>query len=90
MFELKGVDFHALGVQLDLPSRPTLKNIERDYQGNERRLSEVLEYWLNNNRGCSWEKIVHALERISGHGKIIATIKSTYIKQHDIKPGINI
>ena len=76
-FELKGVDWYELGVQLKVPTSD-LKKIERQNPTEARRLTEVLQYWLDNET-ASWEMIVEALERIGGHGKIITTIRSKYM-----------
>ena len=80
VYELKGVDFHALGVQLEVPGH-ALTDIDRNYHDVGRKLSEMLQYWLANDGCCSWKKIVRALERVGGHGKIIKTIKSEYLNE---------
>ena len=77
VYELKGVDWHELGVQLDVPTH-TLKNIGKENPSEARKLSEVLQYWLNNGE-ASWRGMVEALKRIDGHGNIIKTIESKYI-----------
>ena len=58
--ELKGVNWHALGIKLDVPTH-TLKSIEGDNPTQDRRLSEVLQYWILNDREASWAGIVRAL-----------------------------
>ena len=78
IYELKGVDWHHLGVQLDVPTH-TLHNIGRENPIEARRLSEVLQYWLNNGE-ASWKAIVKALKGIGGHENIIKTIELEYIQ----------
>ena len=83
--ELNGVDDHALGIQLEVPVR-TLRNISRDYATADRRLSEVIQYWMNNNQSISWMEIITALERIGGHQNIIDKIKSDNIDNITVTP----
>ena len=76
--ELKEVDWNQFGIQLNVP-RHILRNIDRENPGNEsRKLSEVLQYWIDNESEPSWEKIVQALQRISGHKNIIIRIQLKY------------
>ena len=78
VYELKEVDWNQLGIQLNVP-RHILRNIDRENPGNEsRKLSEVLQYWIDNEPEPSWEKIIQALQRISGHRNIITSIQSKY------------
>ena len=76
VYELKGVDWNELGIQLGVPKH-TLRNIDRDNPTEARKLSEVVQYWLSNSEP-SWEMIITALERIGGHGDIIKSINSNY------------
>ena len=77
MYELKEVDWHQLGIQLEVPIH-VLTEIDRENPGDERRkLTEVLDYWIKNAKpAASWEMIVKALQRITGHGNVIANIQS--------------
>ena len=78
VYELKEVDWNQLGIQLNVP-RHILRNIDRENPGNEsRKLSEVLQYWIDNEPEASWEKIILALQRIGGHKNIITNIQSKY------------
>ena len=78
VYELKEVDWNQLGIQLNVP-RHILKNIDRENPGNEsRKLSEVLQYWIDNEPEPSWEKIIQALQRIGRHKNIITSIQSKY------------
>jgi hypothetical protein len=71
---LQEVDWNQLGIQLDVP-RHILKNFDRDYpHDSSRKLSEVLQYWINNEPEPSWEKILQALQRIGGHRNIITNV----------------
>ena len=78
VYELKGVDWHALGIELDVPPH-TLRSIERDNVTQDRRLSEVIQFWMNNGKP-SWQEIIKALKRIGGHGNIVTTIETEYIR----------
>ena len=86
VYELKGVDYDALGIQLDVPYA-TRKSIGSDYATADRRLSEVIQYWINNGKQ-SWEEIIKALERIGGHQNIIDKIKSKYTTVPPSQTGI--
>ena len=77
VYVLKGVDWYKLGVQLDVPTH-ALNNFDKEHSAQDRKLSEVLQYWLNNGE-ASWKEIVTALKRIDGHGNIIKTIELEYI-----------
>lgn len=79
---LKEVDWHELGIQLKVP-RHILRNINEENPHNvPRKLSQMLEYWKENNEEASWRKIVEAVQRIGGHGNIITEIVSQYMT-HD-------
>ena len=78
VYELKEVDWNQLGIQLNVP-RHILRNIDRENPGNEsRKLSEVLQYWIDNEPEPSWEKIIQALQRIGEHRNIITSIQLKY------------
>ena len=72
------MDWHDLGVQLHVPLS-TLKRIERENPTESRRLTEVIQYWLNNEVATSWEKVIEALERMTGHKNIVTAIRTKYI-----------
>ena len=83
MIVQRAVDWHKLGIQLDVPDN-ILTNIDMDYHHNSRKLSEVLKYWKRNSK-ASWKKVVEALERIGDYGNTIAEIRSKYMGgEHDI------
>ena len=77
MYELKEVDWHQLGIQLEVPIH-VLTEIDRENPGDERRkLTKVLDYWIKNAKpAASWKMIVKALQRITGHGNVITNIQS--------------
>jgi hypothetical protein len=77
VYELRGVDWHELGVQLYVPSY-ILINIGKANSDAARKLSDVLQYWLDNG-DTNWKAIVEALNRIGKHGIIVTTIESKYI-----------
>ena len=76
VYELKEVDWHDLGVQLEVPTH-ILNNIDKENQTETRKMSEVLQYWLNNN-DANWKEIIKALRRIGKHDNVIKTIESEY------------
>ena len=55
-----------------------LNSISRENPTEARKLSKVLQYWLNNGE-ASWQVIIKVLKRIDGHGNIIKAIESEYI-----------
>ena len=58
--ELKTVtDWFQLGTNLGLEPYE-LKQIERDYQGNERRKQEMLDLWLRRIPNTGWKDVVSA------------------------------
>ena len=73
---LKEVDWNELGVQLDVPKH-ILNNIGKENPTEARKLSEVLNYWLNNG-DANWKEIIEALRRIGKHENIIKNIESEY------------
>ena len=75
--ELKKVNWHRLGIQLRVPP-DRLDKIEEDYRSADRKLSEVLTYWLLNEIDPSWNKICEALGRIGEYGNIVREIKMNY------------
>ena len=80
---LREVDWYQLGIQLEVPIH-ILRKIERQNPRDESRmLTEMLEYWKDNEEDPSWEKIAEALQRIGGHRNIITQIRSKYIS-HDL------
>jgi hypothetical protein len=71
------VNWHKLGVQLEIPPEK-LDKIEEDYPTSERRRYEVLLYWLYNETDPSWDKICDALRRMGGFAKITRELKFKY------------
>ena len=77
MIELKTVDWYELGIQLNVPAHQ-LKAIRRENPTEPMKMAEVLQYWLDNET-ATWEKIIEALQRIGGHGNVVASLQSKYI-----------
>ena len=77
MIELRAVNWHELGIQLQVPLF-ILEKIDEDYRLSERKLSEVLGYWLRNDRSPSWDKICEALQRIGGFGRLVRELRMKY------------
>ena len=75
--ELKMVNWHRLGTQLEVPP-DRLDKIEEDHPTSERRLYEVLWYWLNDETDPSWDKICEALCRMGGFTRIVRELKVKY------------
>ena len=78
-FELRSVtcNWHSLGVQLGVPD-DRLDRIDEDFRTADRKLHEVLSYWLLNNEDPSWDKICEALRRLGGLGNIVRHITLQY------------
>ena len=76
---LKSVlDWHSLGVHLDLKSHQ-LDTIEKNHHGDvERCKTEMLNSWLNNSTIPTWEAIVEALGPME-HGRVADEIQRKYI-----------
>ena len=75
--ELKAVNWHQLGLQLQVPP-DKLDKIDEDYRSSDRKLSEVLQYWLLNDLHPSWDKICDALRRIGGFGRVVRELRMKY------------
>ena len=75
--ELKPVNWHKLGIQLGVPF-DRLDKIDEDHQSSDRKLSEVLRYWRENDPEPSWEKICEALQRIGGFNRLVRELKMKY------------
>ena len=81
VYELKEVDWYQLGVQLNV-SVHILNNIDRENFGEPRKLSKVLQYWIDNAKPvASWKTIVRALERIDGHKNILLSFSQSICLQ---------
>ena len=76
---LKSVlDWHLLGVKLDLTGTE-LATIERDYRGdNTRCKTEMLSRWLQNTTCPCWEAVVQAL-RLMEANAAADTIQRKYV-----------
>ena len=70
------MDWNELGIQLNVPKH-ILNNIGKENPNEARKLSEVLNYWLNNG-DVNWKEIIKALRRIGKHENIIKNIESKY------------
>ena len=77
VFALKGVDWHKLGTQLNVPQEE-LKRIDKECHEISRKLNEMLDYWKKNEEEPSWEKIIEALERIGCHTNLITELEYKY------------
>ena len=69
------VDWHTLGMKLDLPDK-TLKKIEIDYSasGTDRQRQEMISIWLKHDPEHSWSKLASALEE-TGNNTLAAKIR---------------
>ena len=78
-FELKTVtDWHQLGTHLGLQT-DELKQIELDYQGNERRKKEMLDLWLRRKPDASWKDVVSALQQME-ENRVAKSIRQNYVR----------
>ena len=70
-------DWHGLGLQLDVPPYQ-LEKFDSDYpRSADRKMAEVLTYWLRNcpKERLTWQTIAAAVETI-GHGNLARTLRS--------------
>lgn len=63
--------YHKIGIQLGI-SGNKIKAIEANYPLVERRLSEVVSFWLFNHPEASWMILIKALESDSIKEKVLA------------------
>ena len=78
-FELKTVtDWHKLGTHLGL-QMDELKQIELDYQGNERRKKEMLDLWLRQKPDAGWRDVVSALKKMEENA-VAERIRQNYVR----------
>ena len=78
-FELKTVtDWHQLGTCLGLQT-DELKQIELDYQGNERRKKEMLDLWLRRKPNAGWRDVVSALKKMEENA-VAERIRQNYVR----------
>ena len=75
--ELNEVNWHKLGLQLKIPS-DKLDKIDEDHRLCDRKLSEVLLYWLRNEHNPSWDKICDVLQRMGGFRKLAHELRIKY------------
>lgn len=74
--ELKQVDWKQLGIRLDIPY-DILETINKENAISEsRKLSVMLQHWLNNYDNPSWDKIIEALLRLGKYAQVVARIES--------------
>ena len=77
--ELKTVtDWHRLGINLGLQTYE-LERIELDYQGNKRRMLQMLDLWLQRPSTTPREDLVSALQQM-GQNTVAEGIRQKYIR----------
>ena len=76
---LKSVlDWHSLGVNLDLKSHQ-LGTIEKNHRGDDERCrTEMLICWLDDTIAPTWGAVAEALDQM-GQGRVADEIRKTYI-----------
>ena len=76
---LKSVlDWHSLGVNLDLKSHQ-LGTIEKNHRGDDERCrTEVLICWLDNTTTPTWEAVAEALDQME-QGRVADELRKKYI-----------
>ena len=76
---LKSVlDWHSLGVNLDLKSHQ-LGTIEKNHPGDDERCrTEMLICWLDSTTTPTWEAVAEALDRME-QGRIADEIRRKYV-----------
>ena len=53
--------YEELGLQLNVELNE-ITRIGSDWQGNQSKLTHVLQHWLNNDPEASWDKLAKALQ----------------------------
>ena len=77
--ELKTVtSWHQLGICLGLQT-DELKQIELDYQRNERRKEEMLDLWLRRKPDAGWRDVVRALKQMK-ENTVAESIRQNYVR----------
>ena len=78
-FELRTVTgWHRLGINLGLQTYE-LSRIEQDYQGNKRRMLEMLDLWLQRPPATPWGDLANALQEM-GENRVAESIRHKYIR----------
>ena len=74
---LKTVDWYSLGIQLGI-DKAKLDEIDQQFTQKQidRKRSDMLGYWLSNEKNPTWEMIIKALERLGNYSGVTRTIKS--------------
>ena len=57
------IDWYILGLNLGLPKH-LLDEIERDYQGNNRRKTQMLDLWLRRTPNATRDDVIRALKQM--------------------------
>ena len=71
------VEWKSLGVQLDI-SAPKIKEIDINNRGQVADCRhDLVQFWLESDVSCSWEKLIDALESI-GKSVLAEEIRITY------------
>ena len=79
------LDWHTLGIKLDLPVH-TLKKIRIDYSVYEtdRQKEEMINNWLAYDTEASWSKLASALDEMGNH-TLAKKIRDIYIPEYRSK-----
>ena len=72
------IDWFSLGLNLGL-QKHELTKIERDYQRNDRRRTEMLDLWLQRTPNTTWEDVVRALQQM-GENRVAEKIREKHIR----------
>ena len=69
-------NWFKLGINLSIPKHE-LDKIERDFQGNDRQMLEMLDRWLQRTPNAALEHLVCALEQM-GENRVAKNIRQKY------------
>lgn len=80
---------YELGIHLDIEEHE-LDKIEKNYPRDvERQKLEAIKYWLRNCN-CSWEGLADAVEKMSGHRKLVEQLRDIHLKAvRNVETGTN-
>ena len=81
-------EWYNLGIHLDI-KKEMLNNIEADYHGVQRCLSEVISFWQQNEDKPSWKKLADAVEKVGGHKNVVRSIRGHHSSMASTGADIN-
>ena len=73
--EIRPSSIFLLGLQLNVPLAK-LRVIETQYKDDlGRQKMEIIIYWLENSKDCSWMTLAEAVKSLGGHDQLASKLK---------------